>query len=205
MASARHGRTVRRVLGVAAAFGCLSVPGAASAATLGPEDVAPPTSGGTYTCLSALTCTMANVQLPATVGGKETAPFTGKITKWRVNIPIAHDSYTNDGPLALQVLKRTAENVGDDEYDDEYAAVRESKYKDVTPDSVNSFNTNLRIRKGQLIGLAQTDNETEVLGGGDPGFIQWFEPVLVPGEPGAVASNTEESDYLLFNAKLVRD
>jgi len=174
---------------------------AADAATIGPKDMTA-NGGGTYACIGGA-CTMANVFLPTGVG-KVWAPFRGKIKKWRVSIPPAHDTWTNDGPLALQVLKRTAEN-NPGLSDDEYAAVRESKYEDVTPNSVNRFTAKLRVRKGQFIGLAHIDNHTEVMGGGLPGFGLWFEPALVPGQPGAAGFTQVDNDYFVFNANLIRD
>jgi hypothetical protein len=194
-------RGLVQALALAGALICLSVPGAADAGTLGPVDLTA-NQGGTYACVNVITCTMANVQLPDAVG-KERAPFSGRIKKWRVNIPPAHDSYTNNGPLALQVLKRTSDEPG--LFDDEYVAVRESEYEGITPNSINILSTNLRIRKGQFIGLAHGDEQTEVVGGGAPGFMLWFEPALVLGEPGAVGDITQDNDYFAFNAKLVRD
>jgi hypothetical protein len=204
MRSAGKGRTtLTGLLGAAAAFGCLAVPASAGAAKIGPQDLTPGGGGGAYVCgAGEPTCTMTNIQLPNAVG-RERAPFSGTITKWRVNIPPAHDIFDNDGPLALQVLKRTDNKPGFT--NDEYAAVRESGYEGVGPGVVNGVGANLRIRKGQFIGLAHSENDTEVASADETGARGFqFEPALIPGEPGVDETYIRQNTTYLFNATVIR-
>ena len=182
--------------GTAVALAALGAAAPAGAAVIGPTNLAD--SSGAATCISP-TCTVAAPKLP---GATVKAPFGGKITRWKVNIPAAHDALVNDGPLRLQVLKRTVDQPGFE--NDEFVAVRETDEETSTPNSINSFAANLRIRKGQFIGLAGTD-DTEVSQGTKSGaiFVRWG-PALLPGDPASTPDDVYDDDYSLFNARVKR-
>jgi hypothetical protein len=166
----------------------------ASAAVIGPQKLT--NTDGASTCIDA-TCTIAAPKIP---GEKTQAPFRGKITRWKVNIPAPHDSFNNDGPLRLQVLKRTTDEPGWG--NDGFVAVRESDEETATPDSVNSFATNLRIRKGQFIGVTSTD-DTEIYerSKNDSRYLYWGG-ALLPADPARPPDFTDDDRFNLFNAKV---
>jgi hypothetical protein len=189
----------RMVVAIAVAVASLALVGSAGAkrATIGPKDLFPP-SGGAAVC-GAPTCTMTTGALP---GGKLEAPFRGKITRWKVRVGEPHDTFTNEGPVRLQVLERTTD--APDFLNDEYVAIRETKDKVVEPGSVNIFKTKLKIEKGQFIGLANVEN-TEIGQGSDPAaFYLRFDDVLVPGAAAMQPDAGFSGSYWLFNARIER-
>ena len=191
-----RGKRLSRFAGAAAAAITLVVAGSASGAVIGASNLT--NSDGGSTCLAA-TCTVAAPKIP---GDTTRAPFSGKITRWRVSIPDPHDAFVNDGPIRLQALKRTVDKSG--LANDKYVAVRETDDEAVVPGLVNSFQSNLRISKGQFIGLAST-NDTEILSR-DRARAQFFNwnDALIPGDPARTADFTDRGRYNLFNAKLVK-
>jgi hypothetical protein len=191
-----RGKRLSTLTGIAAAAGMFVAAGSASGAVIGAQNLT--NSDGAATCLSA-TCTVADPRIP---GETAKAPFSGKITRWRVSIPDAHDAFNNDGPVRLQVLKRTVDKAG--LANDEYVAVRESDSEDAVPGLINPFQTNLRIRKGQFIGLAST-NDTEIhqRDKARAHFLNWID-ALIPGDPARTPDIADRGRYSLFNAKLVK-
>jgi len=179
-----------------AALGVLAtVPATAGAALIGPSDLT--SSNGTF----AGPTSYVNAQLPQGVG-KVKAPFSGKITRWGVSIGTPHDIYTDDGPLRLQVLKRTADEPGAS--NDEFKMVRETPPQAVTPGLVQHFNEDLKIRKGQFIGLFVAE-DTEVAEADDtPATMLQFSDGFEIGAPGDRADFVSSGLYLLFNARVKR-
>jgi hypothetical protein len=177
--------------------GVLAPSALARVAVIGPPKLT--TGSGASTCLAA-TCTVANARIP---GAVVRAPFRGRITRWKVRTAAPHDMFNNDGPVRLQVLKRTDDPAGFDA--DAFMALRQTKARAVDPDSVNVFRAHLRIRKGQFIGLLSTD-DTEIRDATMAGAIhfQWWDPALALGEPATAADFTYTSSYMLFNARVER-
>src|SRR5215217_6959855 len=95
-------RRLRGMMLAGAACASASFASPAGAALIGPRDVSADALSGTIAGFPAA-CTDSNMQLPE---GNVRSPISGRITRWRVYVPPAHDTYVNDGPLRLQVLKR---------------------------------------------------------------------------------------------------
>jgi hypothetical protein len=180
--------------GAAALAASLAMAGSASGAVIGANKLT--NSDGASTCIAS-TCTIAAPKIP---GATAQAPFSGTITRWKVSIPDPHDSFDNDGPMRLQVLKRTANEPG--LANDEYVAVRETEYETLVPGLINPFQTSLRIRKGQFIGISSTD-DTEILERDKAGahYLNWVD-ALIPGDPPRVAGLTDRGRFNLFNARV---
>jgi hypothetical protein len=174
----------------------LAMAGSAGGAVIGAKKLT--NSDGASTCISS-TCTIAAPKIP---GAVTQAPFSGTITRWKVSIPDPHDSFDNDGPMRLQVLKRTANEPG--LANDEYVAVRETEYETLVPGLINPFQTSLRIRKGQFIGVSST-SDTEIFERDKAGahHLNWSD-ALIPGEPARAAGNIDHGRFNLFNARLVQ-
>ncbi len=164
----------------------------ATAALIGPQDLSSDVRTGAFT---AGGCTYENVRLP---GSKVRSPFNGTITRWRVHIPSAHDTYVNDGPIQLQVLRRIDNQPG--VVNDQFEVVRQTPEQSVMPLGVQAFNADMRIRKGHFIGFTGA-SDTEVANGTKEGayHLQWCS-ALTPGGPGGPASFAIPGDYLLYNA-----
>lgn len=177
----------------AAACASASFASPAGAALIGPRDVSADAFAGAYAGVP--TCTYSAVQLPE---GSVRSPISGTITRWRVHVPAAHDTLVNDGPLRLQVLKRIVNQPGI--VNDEFKAIRETPDQAVTPIGKQAFNTDLRIRKGQFIGLVVPDDTEVGSGAGSPAYLFEWCPELTPGDPGGPADFTVPDEYLLFNA-----
>jgi len=172
----------------------LVLPAAAGATTLvGPTNIE--ATGAAQSCDPS--CTLANVALPDTVGLAR-SPVTGTISRWRANI------FDGNGPIRLQVLKRTHNEAGTS--NDEFMALRQSGKKTVTTTGKQSFTANrLPIRRGQFIGVVLEGGFGTHIGvgnltGGD--FID-FEPPLAPGDAARNDSGVFPglaNQYLLLNA-----
>ena len=184
-------------LGFAAIVAALAMPAFTQAATVGPSDIEE--TGFAQSCFDQ--CTFTNATLPSAVG-LERSPITGKIKRWRVNVA------DGEGPLRLQVLKRTHNEPGT--ANDEFVAVRETGKSPVTGAGEQVFDADIRIRKGQFIGLGELEDGfgTHIGFGEASGadFID-FEPPLAPGESPRTTSNLysgSPDQYLLFNATVRR-
>ena len=179
-----------------------SLSSSAGAALIGPKDISDDASNGVFVG-GTPPCTYSNVQLPE---GNVRSPFSGDIERWRVNVTEPHDLLVNDGPLRLQVLKRTTNEPG--VVNDEFKSVRQTGEQSVTPGGDRqAFNTSLRIREGQFIGLdVATDTEVESLDvePAEPAYLFRWCPWLTPGAPGVAPSSTFEDSYLFFNATVRR-
>jgi hypothetical protein len=178
----------------AAAVAALTSGAPASGAVIGPTDLTDAVSA--TGCVTA-TCTHATPKLP---GATTRAPFTGTIVSWKVSIPAPFSTFTNDGPLRLQVLKRTANKPGIKK--DKFEAVRETPEETAMPNSINLFEANLRIREGLFIGVA-TVSDTVVNEGekSDAVLMNWGE-ALVPGVPARAPTIADRDRYNLFNARV---
>lgn len=176
----------------AAACASASFATPAGAALIGPRDVSADAFAGART---GFPCTQSNVQLPE---GNVRSPISGTITRWRVYVPSAHDTFVNDGPLRLQVLKRTINQPGI--VNDEFKAIRETPDQAVTPIGKQAFNADLRIRKGQFIGLLIPPDTEVGEGEGSPAYLFDWCPELTPGAAGGQADFKDAGQYSLFNA-----
>ncbi len=191
----RTNRVAVLAAGFAAACVLAIVPATAGAALIGPSDLS--LFNGTF----AGPISYVNAQLPQGVG-KVKAPYRGKITRWGVSIGTPHDAFTDDGPLRLQILKRTADEPG--AYNDEFKMVRQTPPQAVTPGLVQHFNANLKIRKGQFIGLFVPE-DTEVAEADDsPATMLQYLGGFEIGAPGDHADFVIPGLYLVFNARVKR-
>jgi hypothetical protein len=119
-----------------------------------------------------------------------------------VSIGTPHDAFTNDGPLRLQVLKRTVNHPG--AVNDEFKMIRQTPPQTVTPSLVQRFNPSLKIRKGQFIGLFVPE-DTEVAEADDsPATMLQYAGGFEIGAPGKHADFVVSNLYLLFNARVER-
>lgn len=184
--------------GLAVVVAALVLPATAEAATVGPSDVDLAT-GTAQSCFDQ--CTFINATLPDAVG-LERSPITGTITRWRANVQ------DGNGPLRLQVLKRTHNESGT--ASDEFVAVRETGNSPVTGTGLQAFDAGIHIRQGQFIGLAELEDGFgthimfDTVSGSD--FID-FEPPLTPGDSPRTTSGLytgSPDEYLLFNARVRR-
>ena len=189
-----------RQFGVAAIVAAgLALPASAEAVTVGPDvDAAPSNTQG-----CSVDCTLANVVLPGAVG-LERSPITGTITRWRGSFG------SGDGPVRLQVLKRTHNESGT--ANDEFVAVRETVDTPIEGTAHEEFDAHLKIRKGQFIGLVldggsgTSINLAEVGPMSTSDFID-FEPPLAPGDSPRKTNNVftgSTNQYLLYNARVRR-
>jgi hypothetical protein len=183
------------------AAGCalvaLVLPGVAGAKLIGPKDLS--SFDGSYSCFGTPSCTEVNVTIPT---GKVRSPITGTIVRWHVNV---ESTYGNgQGPLQLQVLRRTVNEPGVG--GDKFKAIRESAEVE-SAFGDNTFQTSLRVKKGDFIGLAILSDLTairEVDGDtfGDANFGV-FDAPLVPGDPAAAPDQFPSAPAaLLYNAKV---
>jgi hypothetical protein len=101
------------------------------------------------------------------------------------------------------VLKRTTNHPG--VVNDEFQAKRQTEEQSVTPGGdPQAFNTSLRIRKGQFIGLdVATDTEVESRDV-SPAYLFLWCPALTPGAPMVPPTFKNEDQSLLFNATVRR-
>ena len=143
-------------------------------------------------------CTLANVVLPNAVG-LERSPITGTITRWRASFD------SGDGPVRLQVLKRTQDKVG--AANDTFVAVRETVDTTVPGTGKQVFDADLHIRKGQFIGLKGLSfaSGTFVNYASRPrARMAMFAPELVPGDSPRKSDALFPSEYVLLNASVRR-
>jgi hypothetical protein len=195
----RRRRDTARAGGVAALAAVLAVTvgpvASAEGARLGPGLG---NSSGSATC-TASTCTLLNGNIP---GVSLTSPIRGQVTSWKVRVPEPHDSFTNVGPVRLQVLKRTDDQPGFE--NDLYTVTRQTGEKALVPGEVNKFKAKKPIRKGNVIGLASVDT-TEIMQGDDAGAVyQRWDDVLPPGGGPMAPDYTFTGSYYLFNARVQR-
>ena len=187
---------LRRTI-AAAAIASLALAAPANGAVIGQKDLSD--DDGAVSCISA-TCTFAFTKVP---DGHAAAPFRGRIVSWKVSVSTPHDTFTNTGPLRLQVLKRTVDNPGI--ANDKFAALRETEEFVAIPGAINTFAADLKIRKGQFIGLSSNDT-TEIRQADKPKstFLNWID-TLIPGDPARTPDFADAGRFALFNARLVRN
>lgn len=162
--------------------------GSAQAVVLG-ADVKAFSDSAQY-CMTAPHCTMVQTTLPDRM---TKAPFSGRITRWRVQEPI--------GTLWIQVLRRLP--------DGRFKAVRSSEAETpISPaeNEVFAFDTNLRIRKGQFVGIGLEDFGSSGLNAkssGPEACRKGLVPGLFDGESGEPnPSYGGCGSLLLYNATL---
>lgn len=142
-------------------------------------------------------CTFTNVRL---ADANTRAPHGGTITRWRAHVGNLGGPA---GLVRLQVLRRTVNEPG--WAADEFSVIRESAEMEASVDDVYTFDTSLRIRKGDYIGLGAASASTEVFGRDEaPGnryldFVPMLEPGTAASTPGTSGENAAR---MLFNAKL---
>jgi hypothetical protein len=181
----------------AAAIAALAFAAPASGAIIGQKNLS--NDDGALTC-PVDTCTHAFTKVP---DGDAAAPFRGRIVSWRVSVSTPHDSFTNTGPLRLQVLKRIVDEPGI--ANDEFAAVRETDELAATPGVINKFAADLKIRKGQFIGLSSNDTtEIREADRAKSNFLNWSD-ALIPGGLARAPDVADGGRFVLFNARLVKN
>lgn len=192
-------RLSRAALGLGA-FGVallLALPMIARAATVGvPTRKLDDTNYG-RACPGS-SCTYVNDRLSV---GRVRAPVTGTITRWRAGVG---EVGVGTGPVEvrLQVLRRTVNEPG--VVADEYVAIRESGSSLTTTEGINEFDASLKIRKGDLIGLAALGSDVEVYGldnaAGNRDLI--FAPPFIPGDAAQTPNTVLEQERVAFNASV---
>lgn len=183
--------TVFRLAAGALACAALAVPAGAGAAVIGPRDVAPESWDGSVAHNSFLPWTAVNLSVP---DANVRSPISGTITRWRINVEATFQ--TGDGPMQLQVLRRTVNEPGN--ADDKFKVVRETS--EVTSGfGKNVFQASLSIRKGDFIGVQVLDDDTAIREI-DSGVLAWFDS-FDPGDPAIVPDDFQSSaQHVLFNA-----
>jgi hypothetical protein len=158
------------------------VPGMAGAKKLGtPHFDYGDIDYGSACGLPSTTCLWMQRKLP---GGTLKAPFSGTIRKWHIATPTG-------GTYALVVMRKQGGG--------EFKAVRGSDNESVTPATAPSFETNLKIRRGDRVavfgpGFAVVDNAG--------GRRTTFNPPPVIG--GSAEPGDSQTDELLYNATIKR-
>jgi hypothetical protein len=168
----------------------LAQPGSASAALVGPPELAEVHGCGASSGATSFT----NLRLPE---GRVRSPITGTVTKWRVNI---EDFANTLGPVRLLVERRTANNAGLD--NDKYKVTDRSQAKTTAP-GINRFDASLSIRKGDFIGLTVADQTCPAYRNDPLGVNAVFFPALPLNDP-TKPTDIRTNEFLLYNAT-VRD
>jgi hypothetical protein len=178
-------KTIRRrsLLLAACVTTLLATPSMAGAATIGPD--VHRLRDFDQGCTSYATCSFANTRQP---DAAVRAPFSGTITRWRVNAA--------NGSFRLQVLHRFA--------DGSFKALRSTGWR-TSSGNLASFGTNLAIHRHDFIALKETNGSTfgGALASSEARYIG-FTPGLHDGEsafPNPAYSGT--AGMMLFNTKLV--
>jgi hypothetical protein len=181
---------MRRSLALGVALSALlALPHAAQAERIGAhlsgESVDSP-----WSCASEPFCTFVQTKIE---GDAIRAPFSGTITKWHVMQP--------SGSLRLQVLHRRDNG--------KFKAVRSSNTIHVAsqPNQIKSFDTHLRIQKGDYVGVrvyAGFGASVGADGGLDNGFcFKGFLPGMEDGESAPPSQFGGACTWLLlYNATL---
>ena len=168
-------RLFATLIGAAATrVAALSLASPAGAVTLGSTHVAQP-SQSAFFCGGFETCAYAQTSLP---GATVRAPFDGTLRSWKVN------DDGGPGPFQLLVLRRQS--------DGSFKSVAASTPRPAV-DGVNTYGTNLDIRKGDFIGLNILDDST---------FVQTLNPRMdrsVGFEP-AFDLGTSQQPHKPFNS-----
>lgn len=166
-----------------------AVPSASQAERIGAH-LSGAASDTPWTCSSEPFCTFVQTKID---GDAIRAPFSGKITKWQVMEP--------SGTLRLQVLRRRDNGT--------FKALRSSNSVHVAsqPNQVKGFDTHLRIRKGDYVGVrvyAGFGASVGADGGLDNGFcFKGFTPGMEDGESAPPSMFGGACTWLLlYNATL---
>ena len=189
----RRGFAVHLIAG-GCALVALMLPGAAGAKLVGVRDLS--TIDGGFSCFETPSCTEMNLAVPT---GTLRSPVSGTIVRWRVSIS---ESNSGEGPLQLQVLRRTRNEPG--VAADKFKVIREGPEEE-TFSGLNTIQSSLRIRKGDFVGLALLSDQTSInevdtdtFGTGNFGI---FDSPLVPGDPAVVPDQFPSIPAaLLYNA-----
>jgi hypothetical protein len=195
--SVRRGFAVHLIVG-GSALAALVLPGVAGAKLIGPKDLS--TIDGGYSCFETASCTEVNLAVPT---GTARSPVSGTIVRWRVSIS---ESNSGEGPLQLQVLRRTRNEPG--VAADKFKVIRESPEEE-TFFGLNAIQASLRIRKGDFVGLALLSDQTSInevdtdtFGTGNFGI---FDSPLVLGSPAVVPDQFPSAPAALLYNATVRD
>jgi hypothetical protein len=185
-------RSVTRHLVGGVIVAALVMPSGATGAIVGPKDIGLEQADTGSTCTPS--CTWVNTKLPDGVG-QVRVPFDGAILEWRVNVG------SGDGPLQLQVLRRTVNKPGNTS--DKYDVVRQSEPETFASVGVPiEHDTNLRVKKNDFIGLAHPEgSDTGVWRSDGAGTELAFNPLPDLGE--IVKPFDVERQYRLFNATVI--
>ena len=166
----------------------LLAPGTAGAVTLGSTHVSTNSQGGIF-CGEFPNCAYTQLSLPDAAVTK--APFDGRIKSFRVNL-------ADPGTLQLLVVRQRP--------DGSFRAINGSTVRTTSTKGVNTFGTNVPIRKGDLVGLNLLDEFVSVRilspnGANEAGFLPAFE---MGGVQKPYAPFTSSFTELEFNAQLKR-
>jgi len=185
MPSTRHVRRFHLIAAIVGALGAVaSLPAGASAAKpyFGSSlDHGPANAGNTCAengVKGAALCTHVGSYYPGN-SGLAAAPFTGKITAFRVEA---------QGPTTLTFLLVTVKNLSSNEHSGQAKVVLVGPTVSVhgTQDAngdyqIETFKTNLPVTKGEELAVNTTSNTAEYCSDGTPGQLL-FDPVLNPGQ-----------------------
>jgi IPT/TIG domain-containing protein/PASTA domain-containing protein len=176
------GRPRTALVAALAALLCLCLTSAASARTivLGPP-IEETTSFGSLDCDFGLdNCSVVNIVIP---GAKTVAPVDGVLTSWSIKGASANGSYQ------LYTLSRAGTT---------YTANAESTIEQPASSNVESFSTNLPIKKGEYLGLGI--NEGATIGFNEPvGSEVGLAPLFQQGGSGVMETDVGE---FAFDAEL---
>jgi hypothetical protein len=175
----------------------IALPATAGAATVGLPSAQLDNTNFGRVC-GAPSCTFVNDRLSV---GKERAPVSGTITRWRANVAEVGVG-TGSVDVRLQILRRTVNEPG--VVADEFKAIRETPQAATTSEGVNKFNASLRIRKGDYIGLAALGDDVEVFGldGAQGNRELIFEPPFIPGDGATTPDTVINQERIAFNATI---
>ena len=167
--------TPRRLLTAAAIVGSLTLAGAAGAEADTVTVGSPLTkSFSDYTPDSPTTFTNTSLDAP---GALVSAPAAGVIRSWKV-------IDAGGGPLKLRVIRPLAGGL--------YTGAGTAVSGPITGPGVLKFKTKLRIKKGDLIGLA-TSAATDAIGAAAGSSSLLFGPGLIDGSPNGSAGTLSAS------------
>jgi hypothetical protein len=181
----RFGPTSLLALAILAA--ALLLPSAAGAVTLGSTHVGQSSNAGIF-CGGFPSCAYVQTSLP---DGTTRAPFDGRIKAWNVNV-------SDPGSLQLLVLRKRDNG--------KLRAVAGSGVKSPATGGVESYGANLKVAKGDRIGLNLLDENVlisvlDATGANVRGFVPAF---AVPGGQPADEPYSSGLTELQLNAKLKR-
>jgi hypothetical protein len=169
-------------LAVAAAALALAAPATSSAITLGSPRVAHDSNAGLF-CGGFPDCAFVQTSLQ---GAITKAPKSGRIKSWRVHLQ-------DPGTLQLIVFRQRGNGT--------YRAVNAQPPKTTMTAGVKGFKSNLKIAKGEFVGVNLLDEDIGIRTLNATGTVQIFQSSFAVGDI-VPPDETDTVDELLFNAKL---